>query len=41
MPLIERDESVLVVIDLQPRFWGDRLDAADQQGAADAAARAA
>ncbi|HEY2307238.1 MAG TPA: hypothetical protein VGI05_15285 [Streptosporangiaceae bacterium] len=32
---------MLVVIDLQPHFWGDCLDAADQQGAADAAARAA
>jgi len=29
MPLLERDDSVLVVIDLQPRFWGDRLDAGD------------
>src|SRR5258707_1145753 len=29
MPLIERDDSVLVVIDLQPRFWGDRLGAVD------------
>lgn len=27
MPLIERDDTLLVVIDLQPRFWGDRLDA--------------
>jgi hypothetical protein len=41
MPLIERDDSVLVVIDLQPRFWGDRLDAEDRQCAADGAARAA
>lgn len=24
MPLIERDDTLLVVIDLQPRFWGDR-----------------
>ena len=29
MPLLERDDSVLVVIDLQPEFWGDRLDRAD------------
>ncbi len=25
MPLIDRDDSLLVVIDLQPKFWGDRL----------------
>jgi nicotinamidase-related amidase len=41
MPLIERDDSVLVVIDLQPRFWGDRLGAADRLCVAGAAARAA
>jgi hypothetical protein len=41
MPLIERDDTLLVVIDPQPRFWGDRLDAQDRQCAADAAARAA
>ena len=41
MPLLDRDDSVLVVIDLQPRFWGGRLDAQDRQCAADAAARAA
>jgi nicotinamidase-related amidase len=29
VPLLERDDSVLVVIDLQPEFWGDRLEAAD------------
>lgn len=29
MPLLERDDSVLVVIDLQPAFWGDRLEEAD------------
>jgi nicotinamidase-related amidase len=29
VPLLERDDSVLVVIDLQPDFWGDRLDEAD------------
>lgn len=29
MPLLERDDSVLVVIDLQPSFWGDSLDDAD------------
>lgn len=41
MPLIERDDSVLVVIDLQPHFWGDRLGAEDRQRVADVAARAA
>jgi hypothetical protein len=40
MPLIERDDTLLVVIDLQPRFWGDRLDGQDRQCAVDAAARA-
>jgi hypothetical protein len=40
MPLIERDDTLLVMIDLQPRFWGDRLDAQDRQCAVDAAARA-
>jgi nicotinamidase-related amidase len=29
VPLLERDDSVLVVIDLQPGFWGDRLGEAD------------
>jgi nicotinamidase-related amidase len=41
MPLLERDDCLLVVIDLQPRFWGDRLDARDRQAVADTAARAA
>jgi nicotinamidase-related amidase len=41
MPLLVRADSLLVVIDLQPRFWGDRLDADDQRRAAGAAARAA
>ncbi len=41
MPLLDRGDSLLVVIDLQPRFWGDRLAAADRRGAVDAAARAA
>lgn len=41
MPLLDRDDSLLVVIDLQPRFWGDRLDAGDRRCAAAAAARAA
>jgi len=29
VPLLERDDSLLVVIDLQPEFWGDRLEEAD------------
>jgi hypothetical protein len=41
MPLLDRDGSVLVVVDLQPRFWGDRLDAEDRRCAEEAAARAA
>ena len=41
MPLLAREDSLLVVIDLQPRFWGDRLDADDLRRARDAAARAA
>ena len=41
MPLLVCADSLLVVIDLQPRFWGDRLDADDQRRAAGAAARAA
>lgn len=30
MPLLRREDSVLVVIDLQPELWGDRLDPADK-----------
>ena len=41
MPLIAREDSLLVVVDLQPRFWGDRLDADDLRRAEEAAARAA
>ena len=41
MPLLVRADSLLVVIDLQPQFWGDRLDADEQRRAAGAAARAA
>ena len=41
MPLLERDDSLLVVIDLQPRFWGDSLGAEDRRRAETAAARAA
>ena len=29
MPLLERDDSVLIFIDLQPKFWSDRLAKAD------------
>jgi nicotinamidase-related amidase len=29
MPLIDRDDCLLLVIDLQPRFWGDALDEDD------------
>jgi nicotinamidase-related amidase len=41
MPLLERDDSVLVVIDLQPGFWGDRLDEDDAAEVSAAVARAA
>ena len=41
MALLSRDDSVLIVIDLQPRFWGERLDADDQWCAREAARRAA
>lgn len=41
MPLLDRDDSLLVVIDMQPRFWGDLLGAEDRRRALDAAARAA
>ena len=41
MPLIARADSLLVVVDLQPGFWGDRLDAGDLQQARNVAARAA
>jgi nicotinamidase-related amidase len=40
VPLISRDDSVLIVVDLQPRFWGDRLDAADAAEAVMVASRA-
>jgi len=39
--LIERDDSVLVIIDSQPRFWGDALSAEDAAHAEEALARAA
>jgi nicotinamidase-related amidase len=41
MPLLAREDSLLVVVDLQPRFWGDRLGADDLQHAREAATRAA
>jgi nicotinamidase-related amidase len=41
MPLLSRDDSLVVVIDLQPHFWGDRLEAEDLQAARRAASRAA
>jgi nicotinamidase-related amidase len=41
MPLIAREDSLLVVVDLQPHFWGDRLDADDLRRAREVAARAA
>jgi nicotinamidase-related amidase len=41
MPLIAREDSLLAVIDLQPRFWGERLDADDKRCAEQAARRAA
>ncbi|MGE5229664.1 MAG: isochorismatase family protein [Deltaproteobacteria bacterium] len=40
MPLIDRDDSLLIVIDLQPRFWSDRLDQEDAGEASSAVARA-
>jgi nicotinamidase-related amidase len=40
MALLVRDDSLLVVIDLQPRFWGDRLEADDLRRAEHAASRA-
>ncbi|HEX7994791.1 MAG TPA: isochorismatase family protein [Streptosporangiaceae bacterium] len=40
MPLISRDDSVLIVVDLQPRFWDERLDAADAAKAVAVASRA-
>ena len=41
MPLVARDDSLLAVIDLQPRFWAERLDAGDKRCAEEAAHRAA
>jgi hypothetical protein len=36
MALLSRDDSVLIVIDLPPRFWGERLDADDRRCAQEA-----
>ncbi len=41
MPLIARDDSMLIVVDLQPAFWGERLDAIEAASALTAARRAA
>jgi len=41
MPLIERDDSLLVMIDAQPRFWGDALSAEDAAATRIAIQRAA
>ena len=41
MPLLERDDSILIVIDLQPKFWSDRLEKDDAAAVTRAAARAA
>jgi len=40
MPLIDRDDSLLIVIDLQPKFWSDRLDKDDAAEVTKAVARA-
>jgi nicotinamidase-related amidase len=40
MPLIDRDDSLLIVIDLQPKFWSDRLDKDDAADVGKAVARA-
>ena len=40
MPLIDRDDSLLIVIDLQPKFWSDRLDKGDAAEVNQAVARA-
>jgi nicotinamidase-related amidase len=41
VPLIERDDTLLVVVDTQPNFWGDRLGADDLREAERAVHRAA
>lgn len=41
MALLSRDDSLLLVVDMQPRFWGERLGAGDQRCAREATRRAA
>jgi len=41
MPLVAREDSLLAVIDLQPRLRGERLDAGDKRCAEEAGRRAA
>jgi len=41
MPLIERDDSVLIIVDLQPKFWSSRLEKADAAEVNATTARAA
>jgi len=41
MSLIAREDSLLVVVDLQPRFWGDRINGDDLRRSREVAARAA
>jgi len=41
MPLIAQEDSLLVVVDLQPRFWGDRINDDDLQLSREVATRAA
>ena len=40
MPLLQREDSILVVVDLQPKFWSDRLDKDDAAAVNNAVARA-
>jgi nicotinamidase-related amidase len=41
MPLISREDSLLIVVDLQTAFWGERLNASETASAVTAARRAA
>jgi len=41
MSLIAREDSLLVVVDLQPRFWGDHINGDDLRRSREVAARAA
>jgi len=40
MPLLEREDSILIVVDLQPKFWSDRLDRDDAAAVNKTVARA-